>query len=136
MAYKIIDSAHNTPDEDIRTGAIQVTPTAITAANPCVATVGAHGFIVGDEVAVMTTGNMVEINGTWQTISAIAATTISLDVDGTVGPFTAFTAGGTIELSGNVGNQARLYYNPAVDSINEIVDAVQRIKDKLIALNA
>jgi len=66
--------------------------TAITAANPAVVTTSiAHGFSVGDKVAIYVPDSnfgMVEINGLEAEITAVTASTFTTDIDAS--GFTAF----------------------------------------------
>jgi hypothetical protein len=67
--------------------------TGVTAANPAVITIGAHPLLVGDVVAIAGAGGTSAINGS-QTITAIAATTITVAVTGV-----GYTSGGTVRMT-------------------------------------
>jgi hypothetical protein len=68
--------------------------TAITQASSAVLTVGAsHGFVVNDMVYISGVSGMTQINGLVGTVTATAASTITINVNSTT--FTAYTSGGT-----------------------------------------
>lgn len=75
------------------TGASQATQCVLT----CTST-----FLVGQVVQISGVGGMVELNGNIYTITAVSATTVTIDVDST--GFTAYTAGGTATTLQNVIN--------------------------------
>jgi hypothetical protein len=79
-----------------------VSITAATKADPCVITVGAHSYVVGQELYIKDVAGMTELNGIFYRIKAVAATTISLeDIFGTgidSSAFATYTSGGTIEV--------------------------------------
>lgn len=79
------------------------TITAATKADPCVVTIGAHSYVVGQEVFISSVGGMTELNNKFYRIKAVAATTITLeDIFGTAIDSTAFntyTSGGTTEVT-------------------------------------
>lgn len=69
--------------------------TGITKASSAVITVGAsHGFVVGDVVYIAGVTGMVEINTHIVTVTAIASTTITVNLDST--GFTTYVSGGTV----------------------------------------
>jgi len=73
---------------------LQKSITAISQAASAVVTVGAaHGFAVNDKVYLSGISGMVEANGLVGTVTATAATTITVNIDSTL--FTAYTSGGT-----------------------------------------
>ncbi len=79
------------------------TVTAATRANPCVVTIGAHSYVVGQEVLIKDVVGMTELNNIFYRIRAVAATTISLeDIYGTAidsSAFTTYSSGGTVEVT-------------------------------------
>jgi len=79
------------------------TVTAATRANPCVVTIGAHSYVVGQEVFIKDVVGMTELNNIFYRIRAVAATTISLeDIYGTAidsSAFTTYSSGGTVEVT-------------------------------------
>jgi hypothetical protein len=68
------------------------TITAITQAASAVITIGAHSFANNDVVHISGVVGMVEINGLSGTVTATAATTITVNINSAV--FTAYTSGG------------------------------------------
>jgi hypothetical protein len=72
--------------------ATATTVTAVTLANPGVATSAAHGFSTGDVVVFTVAGGMVELDGQACRISAVATNTFTLENLDT-STFTAWTAG-------------------------------------------
>ena len=73
------------------------TITAITQAASAEITIGAHQFLVGNKVLIQNVIGMVEINDTVGTISAITATTITVNINST--NFTAYASGGQVDGS-------------------------------------
>lgn len=77
-----------------------VSITAISKADPCEVTIGAHSLVVGQEVFV-DGGDMVELGTKFYRIKTETATTITLeDIFGTAidsTAFTTYTTGGTVE---------------------------------------
>lgn len=74
---------------------IQKNITAITAASSAVITVGAsHGFVNGDVVYITSVVGMTEINDQIATVTATAATTITVNINSTT--YTAWSSGGTV----------------------------------------
>lgn len=72
---------------------LQKAITAISQAASMVATVGAaHGFATNDKVYLSNIVGMVQANGLVGTVTATAATTITLNIDSTL--FTAYVSGG------------------------------------------
>jgi len=75
--------------------------TAVTKADPCEVTIGAHSLVVGQEVYVSSVGGMVELVDGFYRIQAVTATTIKLkdifgtNIDSTA--YTTYTSGGTVE---------------------------------------
>lgn len=68
--------------------------TAITKAASAVITVGTHSFVVGDFVYISGVNGMTEINGQVGEVTAIAATTITVDINST--SYSTYTSGGTV----------------------------------------
>ena len=86
--FTLVDSSQNTP-EAAQTG------TSITADNPAVATINAHGYSNGDVVRVYTTTGMLQIAGMEFTIGSVATNTFELsflNASGFAAPATAVTA--------------------------------------------
>ena len=74
--------------------------TAVTEANPAVITLGAHSWLVGDEVSIQDVVGMTELNTRSYKITTVTATTVELSyMDGTVVDstlFTTYVSGGTM----------------------------------------
>lgn len=70
--------------------------TGATRADPCVLTLGAHPFQAGDVVYITGVVGMTQLNTNTYTVTAIGATTISLNVNSTA--FGIYTSGGTLTL--------------------------------------
>lgn len=85
--------------------------TNITVAANAVITVGAgHPFIVGDIVFINQVTGMVQINGLTGTVTAIAAATITVNINS--GAFTPYTAGGVVfALTRTIAGDGIRYYN-------------------------
>ena len=67
--------------------------TGITQASSAVLTLGAsHGRVVDDSIHISSVSGMTEINGLRGTITAVTATTVTVNIDSTL--FTAYTSGG------------------------------------------
>jgi hypothetical protein len=75
--------------------------TGITAANPCVVTSTAHPFAVGDVLWLSGIVGMTQLNGTFARVTAIAANTVTLDLNST--GFTAYASGGTLSRMTDAG---------------------------------
>lgn len=75
--------------------------TAITKATSAVVTVGAHTMLVGESAHFTGVVGMTEINGLRGTISAIAATTITVGINSTA--FTTYSSGGTVNTNPQTG---------------------------------
>jgi hypothetical protein len=71
------------------------TPTAITQANPGVATIPGHLFTTGDKVFSTDIGGMIELNNRELTVTVLGPNQVELGVDTT--NYTAFTSGGLIK---------------------------------------
>jgi len=67
------------------------TITGVTQANPCVLT-AANTFIVGQSVTISGVAGMTQLNGNTYTVSAVTATTITIQVNSIA--FGAYTSGG------------------------------------------
>lgn len=82
-------------EDEITSAGKSAAITAITQATSAVVTVGAsHTFVVGEAVGFSGVAGMVEINGLTALITAIGATTITVNIDSSA--FTAYTSGGTV----------------------------------------
>lgn len=81
-------------DDSVQTPEAAVTGTAITAANPAVVTMNAHGYSTGDRVVLSNCTGMRQIEGMVFTITRINANSFSLPLDasGFAAPATAVTA--------------------------------------------
>lgn len=75
--------------------------TGITAANPCVVTSTAHPYAVGDVLWLSGIGGMTQLNSSFARVTAIAANTVTLDVNST--GLTAWTSGGTLSRMTDAG---------------------------------
>ena len=67
--------------------------TGITAANPGVVTMAAHGFENGDVVEISGVSGMVELNGTLQVVAGVTTDTFTI---GNTSAMTAYTSGGVV----------------------------------------
>jgi hypothetical protein len=71
--------------------------------------VGAHTFVVGDVVAFAGVSGMTQINGLTGTVTAIAATTITVNINST--GFSTWTSGGTAALlAGGITTHEAFHY--------------------------
>lgn len=100
-----------------------VTPktiTAITLGDPTVITIGAHIFTVGDRVYIdgITTGPT-ELNARSFTVTAIAATTISIVDDTTAS--VAWVAGGAVKTGATLVGEYRYYVTTCIRLANDRV---------------
>lgn len=75
--------------------------TAISQAAQAVLTIGAHTLLAGESVQVSGVVGMTQINGLRGTITAITATTITLNINSTA--FTAYTSGGAVHSNPQSG---------------------------------
>ena len=75
--------------------------TGITQAASAVVTVGAHTFVVNESVHFTGVSGMTQINGLRGTITAVAATTITVAINSTA--FTAYISGGTVNTNPQTG---------------------------------
>lgn len=75
--------------------------TAISKANPCEVTIGAHTLVVGQEVYISSVTGMTQLNNIFYRINSVTATTITLEdifstnINSTA--FTTYTSGGTVQ---------------------------------------
>lgn len=70
--------------------------TGITKAASAVVTVGTHTFVEGDVVEFASVAGMTQINGLTGTVTAIGATTITVNINSS--GFSTYTSGGTASL--------------------------------------
>lgn len=75
--------------------------TGITQATSAVVTVGAHTFVVNESVHFSGVVGMVQINGLRGTITAIAASTVTVSID--TSTFNAYTSGGNVNTNPQTG---------------------------------
>ena len=75
--------------------------TAITQAASAVVTVGAHTFAIGESVHFTGVAGMTQINGLRGTITATAATTITVSINSSA--FSAYSSGGTVNTNPQTG---------------------------------
>jgi len=73
----------------------QVATTAITKATQAVITAAGHTLQVDDWCAIRDVSGMTEINGRYAKVTAVTATTVTVDIDSTT--FTTYTSGGYIQ---------------------------------------
>ena len=67
-----------------------------TQASPIViTTTAAHMLTTGDEVQIIDTAGMVEINDRWYSVTVLTTTTFSIPIDGT--SYTTWSSGGTVK---------------------------------------
>ena len=94
--------------------------TGATQASPCVLTVVAHPFVVGQRVTINDVSGMTDLNGNTYLISAIATDTITLQslagVDLNATAFGAYTSGGTAKF-GLIDDEYTYVYNLPSDYI-------------------
>ena len=84
----------------------EVIVTAITKANPAVATVPDHGFAVGDDAYFVNITGMTQINNVLMRVTAVSGDDITLDIDSTAfGTFTGSGGGVAGNAEGGVGGQ-------------------------------
>ena len=126
------DPQMNAPDPAVTTGYINepvliydatISPNEITAvsqANPAVATMNDHGRTTGDTLEFSDVVGMTELNGNTYQITVLDANTFELDgVDST--GFTAYTSGGTVALDRR-GNWQFRCLEPGKTHLQEIID--------------
>jgi len=75
--------------------------TAITKAASAVVTVGSHTFEIGESVHFVSVAGMTQINGLRGTITAKAATTITVAIDSTA--FSTYSSAGTVNTNPQTG---------------------------------
>ena len=106
-------------------GVNSATITAITKAASAVATVGTHTFVVGDVVAFSGVVGMVEINGLTGTVTAIGATTITVNINSSA--FTAYASGGTAALlAGTITLHDAFHYPVAVGDAYTLIPGCRK----------
>lgn len=92
--YKVTAVAAESSEESVPGLSTSHVITAITQANPCVMTVTAHSFDVGDEAEFQSIVGMTQLNDTRAFITARTTTQITLgDINSTA--YTAYSSGGT-----------------------------------------
>lgn len=77
------------------------TITAITQAASAVVTIGAHTMVANESVYFASVAGMTQINGLRGTITAVGATTITVNINST--GFSAYTSGGTCKTNPQSG---------------------------------
>jgi len=83
--------------------------TAITNAASAVVTVGTQTFVLGDVIAFSGVSGMTQINGLTGTVTAIGATTITVNINST--SFSTYTSGGTAALlAGGITTHEAFHY--------------------------
>jgi hypothetical protein len=92
--------------QHLEVGPVQIAPagtiTGITIANPCVVTTsGSHGLQVGDVVWLVSIVGTVQLNESWNRITAVTSTTITLEAS-SVG-LTAYSSNGTVHRMSDAG---------------------------------
>ena len=97
------DSSISTPSS--QTFAI----TGVSQAASAVVTVASHAFYPGDVVYITGVVGMTQLNGNSYTVTAVTATTITLNVNST--SFTAWSSGGTIQKNNASGGIADFSFN-------------------------
>ena len=89
------------------------TITGITQATSAVVTVGTHTYVVGDVLAFSGVEGMTQINGLTGTVTAIAATTVTVNINSSA--FSAYTSGGTAAtLAGSITTHEAFHYPVAL----------------------
>ena len=83
---------------------VQYVVTGITQAASAEITIGSHTLIVDDSIHISSVSGMTEINGLRGTITAVTATTVTVNIDSTL--FTAFTLSSPNEAVVNTAPQA------------------------------
>ena len=93
--YKVTAVASESFEESVSGLSTAYAITGITQANPCVVTLAAHNFAIGDEAEVAAIVGMTELNGTRAFVTATTATTVTFgEVNSTA--YTAYSSGGTL----------------------------------------
>ncbi len=82
----------------------EVIVTAITKANPAVATIPDHAFVVGDDAYFVNIAGMTQINNRVLRVLAVAGDNVTLDIDSTgFGTFTGSGGGVAGDAAGGAG---------------------------------
>lgn len=109
-------------DTSVQTPEAAKTGTALTAANPAVATLNSHGYSVGDRLRIYSTTGMLQVAGMEFTVTAVGGannfTLGYLDASGFAAPATAITAR-------RIPNNPS--YVPAQNWITKITQAAQAV---------
>ncbi len=99
--------------------------TAITKASSAVVTVGAHTFATGDVLAFSGVAGMTQINGLTGTVTAIGATTVTVNINST--GFSTYTSGGTAAtLAGSITLHDAFHYPVAVGDAYTMVPGCRK----------
>lgn len=103
--------------------------TGITKATQAVVTIGAHTFIVGDEVTFSGVVGMTQINGLSALVTAVAATTITVAINST--GFSTYTSGGTVAMKHGLIETHEAFHYPvaAGDAYTMIPGCRHRLED-------
>lgn len=97
--------------------------TGISQASQAVVTVASHNFAVGQIVVINGVVGMTEVNGLSFTVTAVTATTITINVNST--SFTAYSSGGEISSLSNVinyndGTASNIFFQTSIPEGNPI----------------
>lgn len=104
-----------------------------TQANPCVLTVTAHGFTIGEYVGIDGVGGMTQLNGRIFEITGTTTNTITINVDSTA--YGVYTSGGTATFNASlygtyiVGDSFTLTASSAVFD-GDMVGALFRLNEE------
>lgn len=99
--------------------------TGISQAASAVVTVGAHTFVVGDAVTFSGVIGMTQINGLTGIVTAIAATTITVNINST--GFTVYSSGGTAALlAGTITLHDAFHYPIAVGDAYTLIPGCRK----------
>lgn len=103
--------------------------TAITRASSAVVTVGAHDFIIGDRIDFSGVFGMTQINGQTGTVTAIGATTITVNINSSI--YGIYSSGGTAALQhGTVVTHEPFHYAVSVGDVYTLIPGCrQRLED-------
>jgi hypothetical protein len=103
--------------------------TAISKAASAVVTIGTHTFVIGDVVGFSSVVGMTQINGLTGTVTAIAATTVTVNINSTT--FSTYTSGGTAALlNGTLTVHEAFHYPVAVGDAYTLVPGCRhRLED-------
>jgi uncharacterized phage protein (TIGR02218 family) len=106
-------------------GVYSLAITAITKAASAVVTVGTHTFVAGDVVEFAAVVGMTQINGLTGTVTAIGATTITVNINSSA--FTTYSSGGTAALlAGGITLHEPFHYAVAVGDAYVLVPGCRR----------